>query len=173
MKPYFLAGLALVATWVVLLSPPAAFADPPQEAELLKRIERLEKQIKRLENRVAELEKARPLGKEPATETEKKIVGNWTITDAGKKATTGKTVNAPTDLTMKADGRCAMLASGTVYGGKYQVTVIGSVTQLTHEDTGWVFRIASVTDTELVLECRAVVDGKAGGWVKVRYARKK
>jgi hypothetical protein len=55
MKPCLLAVLSLVTSWVVLLSPPAAFADPDKEAELLKRIEQLEK-------RVAELEKAALVG---------------------------------------------------------------------------------------------------------------
>jgi hypothetical protein len=94
MKPHFLAVPALLASWVIVLSPPAAFTDPPsKEAELLKRIEQLEKRVveleKQLEKRVAELEKAIkdrcPSDKEPATDTEKNLVGNWTITDADRK----------------------------------------------------------------------------------------
>jgi hypothetical protein len=169
MKPRLLAILALVVTGVALLSPPAAFAEADKEAELLKRIEQLEK-------RVAELEKARPPGKEPATETEKKLVGNWTITDADKKAAADKKMFRWTDLIMKADGTCALVGSdpsifGSITDANYKVTVTGSVTQveISWGNFGWGCRIASVTETELVLEYGV----KSDTWVKVRYTRKK
>jgi hypothetical protein len=172
MKPRLLAVLALVGSWVVLLSPPAAFADPDKEAELLKRIEQLEKRVEELEKIVKE----RPPGKEPATDTEKKLVGNWTITDADKKAAAEKKSFRWTDLNMKADGTCALVGNdasifGSVTDGKYKVTVIGSVTRL---EISWGYfgsgvRIASVTETELVLEYGL----KDNMWVKVRYTRVK
>ena len=163
MKPRLAPVLALAATWVVLS--PAAFADPPKEAELLKRIEQLEK-------RVTELEKAinqpRPPGKEQPTETEKKLVGNWVIVPANKK------LSPYTDLKFKADGTCA-LAYGegmVVRDAKYQVTQVATVTQIDIDwkaggaGIRWGGRIASVTDTELVLEY-----GSGDKRVKVRYTR--
>ena len=172
MKPRLAPVLALAATWVVL-SPHAAFADPPKEAELLKRIEQLEK-------RVAELEKAinqpRPPGKEQATETEKKLVGNWVIVDADKKTAADKNLTTWTDLKFKADGTCALVSSRgmVVREAKYQVTQIGTVTEIAMEwgtgakaQFGVGCRIASVTDKELVLEFASSPET----WVKVRYAR--
>jgi hypothetical protein len=171
MKPRLAAVLALAATWVVLS--PAAFADPPKEAELLKRIEQLEK-------RVAELEKVinqpRPPGKGPATETEKKLVGNWVIVDADKKTAADKNLTTWTDLKFKADGTCALVSSRgmVVREAKYQVTQIGTVTEIAMEwgtgakaQFGVGCRIASVTDKELVLEFASSPET----WVKVRYTR--
>ena len=166
MNPRLTAALALVASGLVLLSPHAALADSAKEAELLKRIEQLEK-------RVAELEKAinrpRPPGKEPATETEKKLVGNWVIVPANKK------LLPYTDLKFKADGTCA-LAYGegmVVRDAKYQVTQVATVTQIDIDwkaggaGIRWGGRIASVTDKELALEFATSPDT----WVKVRYTR--
>jgi hypothetical protein len=171
MKPRLAPVLALAAAWVVLS--PAAFADPPKEAELLKRIEQLEK-------RVTELEKAvnqpRPPGKEQATETEKKLVGNWVIVDADKKTAADKKLVPWTDLKFTADGTCALVSGGgeVVRGAKYQVTQIGSVTEIAMEwgagggaKIGVGCRIASVTDKELALEFATRPDT----WVKVRYTR--
>jgi hypothetical protein len=171
MKPCLLAVLALVASWVVLLSPPTAVAEADKEAELLKRIEQLEKRVAELEKK---LPKERPPGKEPTTDTEKKLVGNWTITDADKKTAADKKIFRVTDLNMKADGTCALLGSDPsilrpVNAAKYEVTVIGSVTQITIEPLGWAVRIASVTEKELVLEYPL----KENTWEKVRYTRVK
>jgi hypothetical protein len=172
MKPRLAAVLALAATWVVLS--PAAFADPPKEAELLKRIEQLEKRVTELEKVVNQ---PRPPGKEQATETEKKPVGNWVIVDADKKTAADKKLVPWTDLKFTADGTCALVQSGggmVVRGAKYQVTQIGSVTEIAMEwgagggaKLGWGCRIASVTDKELVLEYATSPDT----WVKVRYTR--
>ena len=164
MKPRLAAALALAATWVVL-SPHAAFADPPKEAELLKRIEQLEKRVAELEKVI---NKRRPSAKEPATETEKKLVGNWVIVPANKK------LSPYTDLKFKADGTCA-LAYGegmVVRDAKYQVTQVATVTQIDIDwkaggaGIRWGGRIASVTDTELVLEY-----GSGDKRVKLCYAR--
>jgi hypothetical protein len=175
MKLRLLVVLALVASCVILSSPPAAFADPDKEAELLKRIEQLEKRVEELEKIVKE----RPPGKEPARDTEKKLVGNWTITDADKKTAADKKMFRWTDLNMKADGTCALVGSdpgvfGSITGAKYKVTVIGSVTQVeiswgNQPKLTWGGRIASVTEKELVLEYGL----KENTWVKVRYTRVK
>ena len=173
MNPRLLAVLALVASWVVLLSPHAALADPAKEAELLKRIEQLEK-------RVAELEKAigdrGPSGKDPATETEKRLVGSWVITDDDMKAAADKKIIPLTDLKMKADGTCGLVVQDNIYANaKYHVTAIGRVTEIDISVSlgggagiGWNPRIASLTETELVLQYKS-----GAGWVKVRYTRKK
>jgi hypothetical protein len=168
MKPCLGAVLALVASWVVLLSPHAAFADQDKEAELLKRLERLEKRVEELEKAIIAL---RPSAKDPATETVKKLVGNWTITDADKK-------NSPwTELNLKADGTCDHVSQDGKVNliTRYRVTKIGSVTQI---DFSWSnnvgvlivgVRLASVTETKLVLE----FPGNGDTWQKVRYTRKK
>ena len=180
MKPRLVAVRALATTCLMWSSLPAALADPPKEADLLKRIEQLERRVAELEKRVPE----RPSGKESATETERKLVGNWTITDADKKAAADKRVYPATDLTMKADGTCAMVAhDNSLYpNGKYQLTAVGSVTQLYLDctipaipgaSTGWALRVASVTDKELVLEYPELLEGKPGEWVKVHYTRTK
>jgi hypothetical protein len=169
MKPRLTAVLALAAAWVVLS--PAAFADPPKEAELLKRIEQLEKRVTELEKLI---DQPRRAGKEPATETEKKLVGNWVIVDADKKTAADKKLW--TDLKFTADGSCALVSGGgeVIRGAKYQVTQIGSVTEIAMEwgaggggKFGVGCRIASVTDKELALEFATRPDT----WVKVRYAR--
>jgi hypothetical protein len=190
MKPRLLAVLTLAASWAILLSPQAAFADPPKEAELLKRIEQLEK-------RVADLEKAikeRPSVKEPATATEKNLIGNWTITADSKKTAIAKKVKDRwTDLKLKADGTCALVWGGEVYDrASYKVTVVGSVTSIHVEWTPLVFgapknqpkapiqgyqwdvRIASVSDKELVLwKVSQPEKGEKAEWVKLHYTRVK
>ncbi len=193
MKPRLLTVLTLAASWAILLSPHAAFADPPKEAELLKRIEQLEK-------RVADLEKAikeRPSVKEPATATEKNLIGNWTITDDAKKTAIAKKLPLVpakgrefvvwTDLNMKADGICALVMRGELYThAEYRVTVIGSVTSINiqwapsftgggnpkgpHPIGGysWDVRIASVSEKELVLQLKSGAE-----WVELQYTRAK
>jgi hypothetical protein len=174
MKPRLLAVLALVASWVILLSPPAALADPAKEAELLKRIEQLEKRVTELEKAI----KKRPSVNAPATETEKKLVGSWVITDDDKKTAADKKISPLTDLKMIADRTCAVVFHDgmVVANAKYQVTEIGSVTLIDISwglgqgaQAGWGCRIASATETELVLEYGT----EAKKWVKVRYTRKK
>ena len=169
MKPRLITVLALAATWVILFLPPAAFADPPKEADLLKRIEQLEKRVEELEKKIKERGTS---SEETAAEIEKKLAGNWVITDDDKKTAADKKLPVWTDLKMNADGTCAMVwHDGTVYATeKYQVTEIGSVTRISSEQkingvSTWEFRLASVSESELVLEY-------AGG-VKVRYTRKK
>jgi hypothetical protein len=164
MNPRLLAVLALVATWLVLLSPHAALADSAKEAELLKRIEQLEKRIAELEKKIEE----HPSGQEPAKETAKKLVGNWVITDEDKKTAADKKIPVWTDLKFNGDGTCAMVfQNGTIYPTeKYQVIEIGNVTRISSEQivngaSTWEFRLASVTESELVLEY-------AGG-VKMHY----
>ena len=171
MRPRLLAVLSLVASWVILLSPPAAFADPAKEAELLKRIEQLEKRVAELEEAIKAL---RPSGKEPATETEKKLIGHWTIADNDKKTAADKKIFRWADLNFKADGTCALLSNDRevfplVRDAKYQVTVIGKVTRIEVLPLGWGGRIASVTETELVLE----YFGGGDAWEKVHYTRQK
>jgi hypothetical protein len=178
MKLCLIAVLALVASWAILLSPHAAVADPPKEAELLKRIEQLEK-------RVADLEKAikeRPSVKEPATAAEKNLIGSWTITADSKKTAIAKKAKLRakssemiwtghwTDLNLKADGTCDLVMRGEVYKkGSYKVTVVGSIKSLfikwvplyfgaevtqpraPIQGYEWDVRIASVSEEELVL----------------------
>jgi hypothetical protein len=173
MKPRLMAVLALVPSWAILSSPHAAIADPPKEAELLKRIEQLEKRVTELEKAIKE---GRPSGKEPATETEKKLVGSWVITDDDMKAAADKKIIPLTDLKMKADGTCGLVVQDHIYANaKYHVTAIGRVTEIDISvglgdgaSIGWNPRIASLTETELVLQYKS-----DGGWVKVRYTRKK
>jgi hypothetical protein len=125
------------------------------------------------QNSKRKLKERGPSGNEPDKETEKKLVGNWAITDNDKKTAADKKLPVWTDLKMNADGTCAMVwHDGTVYPTeKYQVTEIGNVTRISSQPTPiegaitWQFRLASVTETELVLEY-------AGG-VKVHYTRKK
>jgi len=172
MKPCLLGVLALIASWGVLLSPHAAFADPPKEAELLKRIDQLEKRVAELEKVIKEL---RPSAKEPATETEKKLVGNWLIVDADKKTAADKSIELWTDMKMNADGTCALVtADGRAQDAKYRVTVTQiairgpSPTAPQFEVLLSEVRIASVTETELVLEYK-----NRDGWWKMHYTRKK
>ena len=194
MKPRLLAVLTLAASWAILLSPQAAFADPPKEAELLKRIEQLEK-------RVADLEKAikeRPSVKEPATATEKNLIGNWTITADSKKTAIAKKVKDRwTDLNLKADGTCDLVMRGEVYKkGSYKVTVVGSIKSLfikwvplyfgaevtqpraPIQGYEWDVRIASVSEEELVLWLLGTAEPQPGlppkaEVVKLRYIRAK
>jgi hypothetical protein len=196
MKPRPLTVVTLAASWAILLSPHAAFADPPKEADLLKRIEQLEKRIADLEKAIKE----RPSVKEPATATEKNLIGNWTITDDSKKTAIAKKLNWAnwtteparsgrliTDLNLKADGTCALVIGGQVYNrGSYNVTVVGRVTRINIEwapnflGTGnppgkhpiqgyvWDVRIASVSKEELVFQFQSGEES-----VKLQYTRAK
>jgi hypothetical protein len=200
MKPRLLTVLTLASSWIILLSSHATVADPPREADLLKRIEQLEK-------RVADLEKAikeRPSVKEPATATEKKLIGTWTITADSKKTAMAKKLNwanrttepGPgsarsgrliTDLNLKADGTCALVIGGQVYnGGSYNVTVVGSVTRINiewapnilgtgnpqgaHPIQGYVWNVRIASVSEEELVFQ-LASGEE--WVKLQYTRAK
>jgi hypothetical protein len=89
------------------------------------------------------------------------------------KAAADKKISPLTDLVFKADRTCGLVFhDGMVWpDAKYQVTVIGKITRVSIEQGsfGWGGRIASVTETELVLEYGL----KDNTWVKVRYTRVK
>jgi hypothetical protein len=179
MKPRLVAFLALVASCGILSSPHVAFADAEKEADLLKRIDQLEKRVTELEKVVKE---GRPSGKESATETEKKLVGNWVIVDADKKTAADKKLGDSTfglgvwtDMKMNADGTCAVVKDdGMAHHGKYQMTVTQialrgpNPNQSEREILWWEGRVTSVTEKELVLEYKS-----GDEWVKLHYTRMK
>jgi hypothetical protein len=174
MKPCLLAVVALVASWVVLLSPPAVLAQPDKQAELLSRIEQLEKRIVELEKTIQEL---RLSAKTPATVTEKMLVGVWVIVKADLRAAPENRIAPWTELNLKADGTCA----GVAFDGKNpfvdatyrvsgaEITMDAKFRAAPTVDTGWYGRIASVTETELVIAYYTAGDRM----VKVRYTRRK
>ena len=88
--------------------------------------------------------------------------------DADKKQSTF------TDMKLKGDGTCSVVlnSDGRAYPDqKYQVTgkQISLTVRLDSSSTGtWELRIASVTETELVMEHKA-----GDAFVKVRYTRAK
>jgi hypothetical protein len=166
MKPCLLAILALVASWVVLLSPPTAFADRDKEAELLKRIEQLEKRVAELERAIKEL---RSSAKEaPLTATEKKLVGTWELSDKDKKDA------AFTHMKLNGDGTCAVVLNSdlrTIPNATYRAfgtRIVFNVPFIKDGNLHIEYVIASVTENELIIEQKA-----GDKSVKVRYTRAK
>jgi hypothetical protein len=189
MRPSAIALVALIAALVALIASGVAFfsvnagsADQGKGAELLARIQQLENRVadqgkdadlltrnRQLEKRVVELEQAikeiRASPKEaPRTETEKKLVGTWVVSDADKKAAWY------TDMKLQGDGTCDLVdrESKALSNTTYQV--IGQHIVFTQKfgmgSLSWEGRLASITDAELVIEAR---DGSR----KFHYTRSK
>lgn len=91
-RTHFIPLLFVPVVWLAPL--PRVAAEPPKEDELAAR-------VRQLEQRVAALEKALKVAKNPpATETEKKLVGNWAVAADGDRKVEG----VVTDLRLNADG---------------------------------------------------------------------
>src|SRR5580692_5723458 len=167
MKSSTIAFMTILATGAAFLSTRAVIAQPDKEADLSARVAQLEK-------RVAELEKiinksgASP-AEPPRTEMEKSLIGTWQVVDADKKQSVLTDVklkgNETCGVALNADGRTVPDAKYSVIGNKikFVVPLDLSATAI------WDLRIASVTETELVME----QNNGDGTFVKIHYTRAK
>jgi hypothetical protein len=155
-------GLVFACLLCMVLAAPAV-ADPAKEADLAARVAQLEK-------RVAELEAAlkRSAADLPKTETEAKLVGRWSVTEADAKEAIFQ------DLALRPDGSCEVVirSVGARRNATYSLVgkqLVVSATIAVGTTESWEqCRVASVDDKELVLEHKI---GEA--FRKVRYSKEK
>jgi len=137
-------------------------ADPAKEADLATRVQQLEK-------RVAELEAAikKAATDLPKTESENKLMGIWTVTDADRPAAVF------VDLVLKSDDRCDVVirSFGSRANATYKLIgkqLIVEASTASATESWSQCRLVSVDDKELVLE-----HGEGAASRKVKYARQK
>src|SRR5262245_22971551 len=155
--------VALIASGFAFFSAKAVTVDQSKDAEPRAQIQQFEKRVAELEQAIKEL-RASP-GEAPRTETEKKLVGTWVVSDADKKTAWF------TDMKLKGDGTCDLVGSdGKALSAERTYQVIGNHIVFTQKfpmgSFSWEGRLASVTDTELVIEAR-------GESRKIHYTRAK
>ena len=132
------------------------------------RADDLATRVQQLEKRVAELEAALKRGAaEPKTETENKLVGNWTVSDANRREAVF------VDLVLKADGRCdvSIRSFGTRSNATYKLIgkqLLVEASNTTATESWGQCRLVSVDDKELVLE-----HGEGAAARKVKYEKQK
>jgi hypothetical protein len=160
-----MALLALIAFCVAFFSAHAAFADQGKDADLRAQVQQLEKRVAELEKQIKDL---RTSAREaPRTETEKKLVGTWVVSDADRKEAWFS------DMKLNGDGTCSVVTSVIRAGPDGTYRVIGRQISFTvplggGAFTGWEGQIASVTEAELVIEMK-----KGDAVLKMHYTRAK
>jgi len=155
-------GLMFACLLCMVLAAPVS-ADPAKDADLAARVAQLEKRVAELE---AALKKAVP--DLPKTETEAKMVGRWSVTDADAKLAIFQ------DLALKPDGSCEVVIRSVGARSNATWNVVGkqlvvNATIAVGTTEAWEqCRVASVDDKELVLEHKV---GEV--FQKVKYSRDK